>query len=46
MGDSSLPSGPVCDCGSLVLPLGAITVCIDNVEHSDTACIPCPAVRP
>lgn len=39
------PATPVvCDCGTTLLPVGAISlICDGEVEHSETACIGCPA---
>lgn len=38
------PATPtVCDCGTVLLPVGAISlICDGDVEHSETACIGCP----
>lgn len=47
MGDLAMPTfGPPCDCGALTaMPVGAISViCDGDVEHSETACIPCPVI--
>ena len=33
----------ICDCEQVLLPVGAISVCDGDVEHSETACVGCRA---